>query len=239
MLHLHVRTAKTQQHVLDAGLYREALSALREALGTSMILQITTEAAGRYTPTEQIALVRALWPESVSLALREVFSDGSEQDAARLFSEMEERGTLWQLILYDAGDLTRMEHMQARGLLPEGPLAVLAVAGRYSGIGAPDAELDAYLNAGIGRHAFMMCAFGPQEAQFMARAAARGGHARVGFENNLHLPDGTIAVDNAALVTAAADAAAPSGRCLASAEALRKSWRAPAEQAERLSVTTI
>jgi uncharacterized protein (DUF849 family) len=32
-----------------------------------------------------------------------------------------------------------------------------------------------------------------------------GGHVRVGFENNLHLPDGSVAPDNAALVRGVAD----------------------------------
>lgn len=228
MLHMHVRDADGA-HVLDAGLYREALQALDEAVGPDLLLQVTTEGVGRYGPDQQMALVRDLWPESVSLALRELFPEGDDT-AAALFAEMEERGTLWQLILYDTADLARMERMQAEGILPSGPLAVLPVAGRYSaaGTGASQAELDAYLAAGIDRHAFMLCAFGSQEAAFMGQAALRGGHARVGFENNLYLPDGGVAPDNAALVAATARAAAASRRPLAQAADLRRIWRSPA-----------
>ncbi|HWL58625.1 MAG TPA: 3-keto-5-aminohexanoate cleavage protein [Paracoccus sp. (in: a-proteobacteria)] len=228
MLHLHVRDA-TGRHVLDAGLYREALAALRRELGERMVMQVTTEAVGRYGPAEQIALVRALWPESVSLALRELFAEGEDEAApAALIREMEERGTLWQLILYDAADLARMEVLQSRGLLPDGPLAVLPVLGRYSGTGADEAEFAAFLEAGIARHAFILCAFGPEEARFMGLSALRGGHARVGFENNLNLPNGGIAPNNAALVAACAEAAAASGRVLADAADLRRIWREPA-----------
>ena len=39
-----------QQHVLDAGLYREALQELGAAV-PAMHFQITTEAVGRYTPS--------------------------------------------------------------------------------------------------------------------------------------------------------------------------------------------
>ncbi|MFC3061817.1 BKACE family enzyme [Paenirhodobacter populi] len=225
MLHLHVRDDRGA-HVLDAGRYRAALSALRAELGDRMILQITTEAIGRYSAAEQIALVEAVRPDSVSLALREIFPEGGDTAApAALFRRMEDRDTLYQIILYDTADLVRMEALQDRGLLPEGPLAILPVMGRYSGTGAGAAEFAAYLAAGITRHAFMLCAFGPGEAGFMARGAAHGGHARVGFENNLWLPDGSLAPDNAAIVAATARQTA--GRPLARAGDLRRLWRVP------------
>lgn len=224
MIHLHVRGADGG-HVLDAGLYREAEAAIRAVTGDALVVQVTTEAVGRYTPAEQIALVDALRPESVSLALREIMPEGGESAGAALFERMEEWGTLHQIILYDTTDVARLETLQRRGLLPEGPLAILPVMGRYSGTGAERAELDAYLAAGIARHAFMLCAFGPQEAAFMAAGAAHGGHARVGFENNLHLPDGSLATDNAAIVAATAR---QTMRPRATAEDLRRLWRTPA-----------
>ena len=46
----------------------------------------------------------------------------------------------------------------------------------------------------------MVCAFGPLEYDIMVKAAENGGHARIGFENNLYLKDGTLAPDNAALI---------------------------------------
>ena len=49
-----------------------------------------------------------------------------------------------------------------------------------------------------------------------------GGHARVGFENNLRMPDGREAADNTALVAAACNAAAESGRAVANADTVRE-----------------
>ena len=49
----------------------------------------------------------------------------------------------------------------------------------------------------------------------MIAAAALGGHIRVGFGNNLSLPDGRLAPDNAALVRCVADVARALGRTLA------------------------
>jgi 3-keto-5-aminohexanoate cleavage enzyme len=226
MLHLHIRDEKGA-HLLDAEGYSTALRALHVALGDRMIFQITTEAVGRYNAAEQIALVDAVQPESVSLALRELFAEAADHCAsAALFRRMEDRGTLYQVILYDAEDLQHMERLQHRGLLPAGALAILPVMGRHQGRGATNEELSAYLGAGITRHAFMLCAFGPQETTFMAQGAQYGGHARVGFENNLWLTDGSLAPDNAALVTATAKAAV--GRRLARADELRSLWRVAA-----------
>lgn len=225
MIHLHARD-RDGRHTLDAELYREAVAAVRAAVGDALVIQVTTEAVGRYAPPEQIATIDALRPESVSVALREILpEDGDEGAVADLFERMERAGTLHQIIVYDAAELARLDALRAHGVLPDAPLAVLAVAGRYSEEGARDAELDAFVAAGIARHQWMACAFGPREAAFMARAAGAGGHARVGFENNLWLPDGALAPGNAAIVAATAAACAGSGRALAKADDLRASWR--------------
>lgn len=235
MIHLHVRDA-AGAHVLDVDLYREAVDAVRRAVGDRLVIQITTEAVGRYTAPEQIALIDALRPESVSIALREILPEGADETAAAaLFQRMEGAGILHQIIIYEAAELQRLDDLAARGVLPDGPLALMAVCGRYTETGATDGELDAYLTAGIGRHQWMLCAFGPDETRFMVRAASAGGHARVGFENNLWLPDGTLAPDNAAIVAATAAACAGSGRPLATADDLRAGWRHSNEAAPQNS----
>lgn len=70
----------------------------------------------------------------------------------------------------------------------------------------------------------MVCAFGDQEAACVTAAALLGGHARVGFENNLFLPDGTLASGNQDLVVATRLAVEACGLTLADADALRSQW---------------
>jgi 3-keto-5-aminohexanoate cleavage enzyme len=226
MIHLHVRD-REGRHTLDADLYREAVEAVRNAVGDDLVIQVTTEAVGRHEPHEQIAVIDALRPESVSIALREILPEnGDERTVAALFERMERTGTLHQIIIYEAGELSRLKNLATRGVLPDGPLAVLAVLGRYFETGASDDEFDAFMAAGIENHRWMACAFGPRESEFMQRAAEAGGHARVGFENNLWLPGGTLAQSNAALVSAAATSAGIRG--LAKADDLRRLWTEPA-----------
>lgn len=224
MIHLHVRDAEGR-HTLDAELYREATERVRAEVGDRLVVQITTEAVGRYAPPEQMAVVDAVRPESVSVALREILPELADESAAAAFFERTAAlGIMLQFIIYDASELTRIKRLVARGVVPQSAPPVLAVLGRYSEAGATDGELEAYLEAGIERFPWMLCAFGPREAHFAARAALHGGDARVGFENNLWLPDGTLASGNAALVAAAARGAASSGRPLATAADLRRRW---------------
>ncbi|TKT82683.1 3-keto-5-aminohexanoate cleavage protein [Aquamicrobium sp. LC103] len=235
MIHLHVRDSEGR-HTLDVGLYREAVKAVHGAVGGDLVVQITTEAVGIYRPEEQIAVVDALRPESVSVALREILPpESDEHEAASFFARMEESGILHQIIVYEPGELARIDELARRGVLPDGPLAVLAVLGRYTEEGATDAEFDAFMAAGIERHQWMLCAFGPRETEFMKRAAAGGGHARVGFENNLWLPDGDLAPSNASLVEAAACDIDMSHRRVATADDLRRLWRKPASASTRAS----
>ena len=56
----------------------------------------------------------------------------------------------------------------------------------------------------------------------MTAAALLGGHARVGFENNLFLPDGGLAASNADLVGAVARALDALGMATQSVEGLRE-----------------
>jgi 3-keto-5-aminohexanoate cleavage enzyme len=224
MIHLHVRD-RDGRHTLDAELYREATERVRSEVGNRLVVQITTEAVGRYAPPEQMAVVDAVRPESVSVALREILPELAEESAAAAFFERTAAsGIMLQLIIYDAAELTRIKRLASRGVLPDAAPPVLAVLGRYSEAGATDGEFEAYLEAGIERFPWMLCAFGPREAHFAARAGLRGGDARVGFENNLWLPDGGLAPSNAALVAAAARETAPSGRPLAKADDLRRRW---------------
>lgn len=67
LLHVHVRDDRGG-HTLDAGRYREATNAIRKRVGEALVVQVTTEACGIYSSDEQMAMVRELRPEAVSLA---------------------------------------------------------------------------------------------------------------------------------------------------------------------------
>lgn len=227
MLHLHVRDPDGG-HLLDADAYREATAKVRAAVGRRMIVQVTTEAVGRYDPRAQMEVVRATRPEAVSMALRELVPDAAhEADFADFMAWLARENVMPQIILYDREDVVRLAELGQRGLLGRDRVPVLCVLGRYAqGQLSDPSDLLAFLDPALPRFEdFMVCAFGPRETACVAAAALMGGDMRVGFENNLLLPDGRIAPDNAALVAAAATAVTACGLALADADMLRARWR--------------
>jgi uncharacterized protein (DUF849 family) len=71
-------------------------------------------------------------------------------------------------------------------------------------------------------HPWSVCAFGRRETACVTAAALLGGHVRVGFENNVALPNGDRAASNAELVEAAARALGAVGLAPQTADALRE-----------------
>ncbi len=234
MIHLHVRDDE-EKHSLDPGAYREAIAAVRDAVGDDLVIQVTSEAVGIYTPAQQMAMVRDLQPEAVSLAVREIVPDApSEAEVGPFLAWLAEAGILPQYILYDAADLARFGALRAAGVVPSGPAFLLFVLGRYApGQRSQPADLLPFMAARqavpeVAALPWAVCAFGPRENACVTTAAALGGHVRVGFENNLYLASGALAADNAELVAAAAAAAQIIGRPLADAATARRLMRGEA-----------
>jgi len=222
MLHLHVRDGHGA-HSLEPDAYRAAMREIRAAVGDRMILQATSESAGRYKAPEQIAAMRELRPEAMSLAIREIVPDAAaEAEGARFLAWLAREGVMVQFIIYAPDDLVRLRDLCRRGVVPFRRPSVLFVLGRYAaGQRSTPADLLPFLRPPTEDLDWAVCAFGPQECACVIAAAALGGHMRVGFENNLLLADGSLAPDNAALVRQAAEGARLLARPLADAATAR------------------
>jgi len=228
MIHLHVRRADGS-HSLEVPDYAAAIAAVRQAVGDQLVLQLTTEAVGIYRPAQQIATVRALRPEAASVAIRELAPDDAAlPDATAFFQWMHREHVVAQYILYDAADVRRYAALRASGAIPPGRHWVLFVLGRYAaGQTSTPADLLPFLaawrDAGdeIAATPWAVCAFGRHEAACATAAVLLGGHARIGFENNLLLPDAATAADNAALLSAVRTPLAALGHAPMTANGLR------------------
>lgn len=201
-IHAHVRDGQGG-HALDAVLYRELMAAIAREADPELVVQITTEAVGRYSPAEQQAVVRAVCPQAVSVALREMIPDESaEISAAEFYAFCERSDIAVQHILYAPEEIARLADLRQRGVIPDRPPSVLFVLGRYrADQESTPADLIAFMKAkqkqtDLPLNSFMVCAFGKGELPSLATAIAFGGHARVGFENSLWRPDGGIRADN-------------------------------------------
>ena len=226
MIHVHVRDGQGG-HLLDADAYTEMTKAIRQAVGDHLVIQITSEALGIYEPEEQMAIVRATRPEAVSLALRELAPDETSEPAfAEFLNWLRQERIVPQIILYTPEEAVRLDKMRRRGLVPFERIPVLYVLGRYTvGQTSRPADLLPFLAPGQPDFAnWMVCAFGRHEAACVTSAALLGGHVRVGFENNVLLPDGTVARSNAELVAPTVRALTACGSSLADAGSWRQVW---------------
>ena len=195
-LHAHVRDA-AGAHVLDAGLYRELLDELSTAV-PDMLVQITTEAVGRFSPTQQRQVVEAVRPVAASVALGEMLADG-EAAAGRFYHWAAEADIAIQHILYDPEEVSQILALVRQGVVPAGDLQLMFVLGRYSADQQSDvSDVRRYVGElGLAKADWAVCAFGQAETACLAEAFKRGGKARVGFENSLWNADGSVAADNA------------------------------------------
>jgi uncharacterized protein (DUF849 family) len=224
MIHLHVRDGEGR-HCLEAEAYRSAIARICETVGDRLIVQITSESLGRYSLHQQKAVVLATNPEAVSLGLRELAPEKADEKGFGEFLGKLKQMRVWpQIILYSADEAARLGAMRRQGLIPFERLAVLYVLGRFAltRVALPRDVLS-FLAPDMPRfESWSVCAYGRREAACVTAAALLGGNARVGFENNLSLPDGARAASNAELVGAVANALATVGLLTQTADGLRE-----------------
>lgn len=227
VVHLHARDA-AGKHTLDPTINRIFMDAVRQELGDEIVIQLTTEAVGQFTPEQQIQLVREVKPEAASFAVRELIPSDSDTDKQRgqaFFGWVKDQGIIAQFILYSAEDVQRYHRLKAEGVLPRDKHHLLFVLGRYSKtLQSKPADLLPMLQAHLDDTLWSVCAFGEQEHLCAATAMVLGGDIRVGFENNLHDMYGNRAESNATLVQQAATIAGSIARPLMTAAQFRQQF---------------
>lgn len=226
VLHLHVRD-NHGGHSLSAALYQDAIKAVRNAVGKKLVVQITTEAVGIYNRQQQMEVVRTVKPEAVSLALRELCPDDNNLSESETFFHWCVHHNIWaQYILYSPEEVVRFCALRDRGVFGNQSPSVLFVLGRYSqDLTGNPLELADFIDAWQGEASdWACCCFGKTEQQAMLIAAQKGGHTRLGFENNLWRPDGSVARDNATLIRDFVSQAADIGRPVATADDVRERY---------------
>ncbi len=203
ILHAHVRD-DDGKHSLDAASYGKLIEDMHQAL-PDMLVQITTESAGIFTPADQAHCLMAVKPDFASVAVREMTGSGSDKDlqfAHDIYAKVSDQGTAIQHIVYSPDDLGELLRLKADGILPDRPLHALFVLGRYNpGFVSDPKELDLFFIHPLDQlSSWMVCAFGPSEYDSMMKAISHGGHARIGFENNIMMKDGSVADNTASLI---------------------------------------
>lgn len=222
ILHLHVRDEQGE-HSLDVDRYRASIAAIRAAVGDNIIIQATSEAVGRYSRHEQMAMVKELRPQAISLALRELASGDDEMAEMEDFAHWMTREHIFpQYILYDEKDYLRFEDWRKRGIFHNDTPFVLFVLGNYQG-SSPEKDIDQLKDrTRQATFPWAVCGFGINEINAVTHGAKYNGHIRVGFENNLWRRQDQMLSDNAEMIRLCADAAHDAGRRVATVDDVKK-----------------
>lgn len=221
VLHAHVRDIH-EKHVLDPGLYKELIEELKQQ-APDLLVQVTSEAVGIYTPQQQVDCIKAVRPQLASMALKEITSNFRQAAFAREFFDWcIETNVHIQHILFSADELQHFFDYKKAGVIPESHNCVLFVLGRYAAdFQSSPEDLESFLQNNLDDLNWFTCAFGHLEQACMLAGIEYGGHARVGFENNLYLADGELAGSTRELVSSLREAIEGTGRSVATPEQAR------------------
>ena len=220
MMHMHVRDDQGG-HSLSVKKYKQALRAVHDRVGDALLIQVTTESVGIYSPYEQMEMVKALKPDAVSIALREIYSqDMAQSDVTEFFAWLRANAVFPQIIVYSETELAKCLKLYDEGVFTDRKPFVLFVQGKTQEAEEDRARTLERVSAVLTTRdiSWAVCGFGAGENILAASAATLGGHVRVGFENNLWMPDGSLAHNNAALVDHACSQALQAGRKIATVE---------------------
>ena len=204
-IHFHIRDKKGQ-HVLDSGLCKEALNELNKMV-PKMHLQITTEAVGRYSPEEMRKLAYDVMPPGISIGIREMIPSRQPTSGdIKLYEKLTEAGTKIQHICYGPEDVDLLSSLLDKAKLSKDGTWCMFVIGHYSGKISNPGNISPFierLKKNNMNADWAVCAFDKEEMSCLRTAIKLGGKIRVGFENSLLMPDGSIAPNNETKVKAA------------------------------------
>jgi 3-keto-5-aminohexanoate cleavage enzyme len=247
MIHIHARRPDgTPSHAVED--FRAITEAIRAEVADDVIVNYSTGAVG-VTVEERVAYLSALRPEVAALNMgsmnyakysprrrdfvfKAVFANPFDEIIA-LLQAMTENGVKPEHECFDTGHVGSLAPLVDMGLLRP-PLHVSFVMGVVGGV-PPTARNVAAMadNVPDGSHWGVI---GISRAQWLLLAAALtlGGSIRVGLEDNLYLPDGTMARSNGDLVAKARQMTLDVGRRPATVAEARTLLGIPARPAEPL-----
>lgn len=223
ILHLHVRD-ENNRHSLNVDRYRASIKAIRNAVGSDLIIQATTEAVGIYNRQQQMDMVKTLKPEATSLALRELCpSDNELQEFAAFNQWIISQKILPQYILYDENDYLRFEAYRKQGVFHQEQPFTLFVLGSYHGRSDEIDQMTEKMTAHAMKASFpwAVCGFDVNEKPCTTHAIKNGGHVRVGFENNIMRNDKQILKDSGEMIKFCTSQAIANARPIQNADNIR------------------
>lgn len=216
IVHLHARRPDGTPSQ-DAALFGEAIEQIRAACDA--IVQVSTGGAVGMTGEERcqpLTLTGLRAPEMATLSCGSVnFGEEIFENPRPLMRDIATRiraaGIKPELEIFDAGMMDEARYLQKKGFV-DFPAHFDFVLGVPGALAAREDALDYLLTQLPAGATWCVAGIGRFELPMVEAAARRGGHARVGFEDNVFISKGVLAKGSYELVEAAADIARRAGR---------------------------
>ncbi len=135
--------------------------------------------------------------------------------------EMNKRGIKYELECFDKGMVDTVLRLRDKGYIKE-PLHFNFVLGVNGGMNATPRDLTFLAESIPIKSTYTVCAIGRYEFPMVSQSIKMGGHARVGFEDNIYLSKGVLAESNGELVQKVVSIAKDLEREIASPNEARK-----------------
>lgn len=209
MIHVHIRDGEARP-TLDLARLRETVAALHAE--TTLVVQLSTGGAVTDPEEERLAVLDAL-PDSASCTMGTVnFGDdvflNRWEFVVELHQRMRERGIVPEYEIFDIGHLASLRRLlDEHGAPAGGHVHLDLVMGVPGGMPGDAQTLVAALRLVPDGATFSATGIGRTSLPVMFAALATGGHLRVGMEDTLSFARGQRVIDNAQLVTRAAELA--------------------------------
>jgi uncharacterized protein (DUF849 family) len=237
--HIHVRDLQTQLSSMKFDLYKETFERIREKC--DMIINLTTGAGGRLlydsasntwntaelkSPEERAEHVIKLKPELCSLDVGTVnFGPRAFINLVSIVEKMakmiKEAGVKPELEVFDIGHIRIGKHLIQQGFVEKPGLFQLCL-GIPWGIDATTENMIYMRNNLPDDCLWYAFGIGPTHFSMAASSIINGGHARVGFEDNLYIKKNVFAKSNAEMVRKVVEIAHLMDREVATAQEARK-----------------
>jgi len=135
--------------------------------------------------------------------------------------EMNKRNVKYELECFDKGMVDTTLRLRDKGYIKE-PMHFNFVLGVNGGMSATPRDLTFLAESIPVNSTYTVCAIGRYEFPMVSQSIKMGGHARVGFEDNIYLSKGVIAKSNGELVEKVVRISKDIGREIASPNEARK-----------------
>jgi uncharacterized protein (DUF849 family) len=167
------------------------------------------------------------WEKEFAIGTKDFIFRNTFGDIEKLMQMMKENNTKPEFELYDVGHIYNLNFLVRRGII-KFPVWLQFVTGILGGIGANVDEVvhmkqTADRLLGADNYVWSVIGAGyPAEFNLATLGIMMGGHARVGFEDNIFIEKGVLAKSNAELVEKVVRIARELGREIATPDETRK-----------------